>query len=363
MAAEILLSDPTLTDHAREIRALGKRVVGDVIEIGRRLTEGKIICGHGGFRPWLHREFGWTDKMAERFMSIYALSGKFDNLSNLALPLSGLYLLAAPSTPDEARAEVIERVQAGETLQVAEIKDAIEATKKMAVPQRKPGACPALPAAAPTERGVAMRDASVLWTHLREALEHLGALPRPHDTAQHVRKLARVPRIIDQRLLGALQWMEEFLQEWKSRDDQQQQQKSGAGAKDIGLDSAGEIERLRARNEELETTVRRLTRENIVVRSEIEEAKITKFEDFFEGIERTEFLAAIPTRWDLEGRMLRACSIAKLLAELERRLPSELWKKHQSAVKAIRGALNPSEQHAGLAELCAPLFRSGKSSP
>lgn len=49
-------------------------------------------------------------------MGVNALSGKFDNSSNLELPVAGLYLLAAPSTPEEARAEVTERAEAGEKI-------------------------------------------------------------------------------------------------------------------------------------------------------------------------------------------------------------------------------------------------------
>jgi hypothetical protein len=53
------LANPTLVEHAAAIRALGKRVVTDVIEIGARLTECKRIAGHGSWLPWLNREFGW----------------------------------------------------------------------------------------------------------------------------------------------------------------------------------------------------------------------------------------------------------------------------------------------------------------
>jgi hypothetical protein len=45
--------------------------------------------------------------------------------------------------------------------------------------------------------------------------------------------------------------------------------------------------------------------------------------------------------------MLRAVSTEKLLSELERRLPVDLWKKHQAAIKAISRAL--AGQHAGAA--------------
>jgi hypothetical protein len=28
----------------------------------------KEICGHGNWLPWLHREFGWTDRHALKCM-------------------------------------------------------------------------------------------------------------------------------------------------------------------------------------------------------------------------------------------------------------------------------------------------------
>src|SRR5262245_18194435 len=119
-------TNPVLAEHAAEIRLLGKRVVADVIEIGRHLTEAKELVGHGNWLAWLDREFGWTDKTAERFMSVHALAGKFDNLSNLDVPVSGLYLLAEPSTPEQARDEIIERVKTGEALTQSQIKETIE---------------------------------------------------------------------------------------------------------------------------------------------------------------------------------------------------------------------------------------------
>lgn len=130
-------ADSVLAEHAAAIRALGKRVIADVIEIGRRLTDAKAIAGHGNWLPWLEREFGWSEKTAERFMSVHMLGGKFDNLSNMTLPVSGLYLLAAPSTPEEARDAIIDRAQAGEPVSVAEIKRTIDTAKNRTQPARK----------------------------------------------------------------------------------------------------------------------------------------------------------------------------------------------------------------------------------
>jgi hypothetical protein len=39
----------------------------------------------------------------------------------LDVPVSGLYLLAAPSTPEEARDEVIARAESGEVLSVTDV--------------------------------------------------------------------------------------------------------------------------------------------------------------------------------------------------------------------------------------------------
>jgi len=136
MTKRIPSDNRILAKHAAAICRLGKRVVADVIEIGRLLTECKLICGHGNWLPWLDREFGWTDDTALNFMRVYELS-KSRNFRDLSLPLSGLYLLAAPSTPQEARDEIIERAQAGEKIPVVEAKRIIEHAKNQQQPRKR----------------------------------------------------------------------------------------------------------------------------------------------------------------------------------------------------------------------------------
>ena len=104
-----------LTEHAVVIRRLGRRIVADVIEIGRRLVDCRDNhLEHGEWLPWLKREFDWSRQTADRFIHMFQASGKLPNLSNLNVLLSGLYLLAAPSTPEAAKIEIVERVEAGE---------------------------------------------------------------------------------------------------------------------------------------------------------------------------------------------------------------------------------------------------------
>jgi hypothetical protein len=109
-----------LADSAERIRALGRRVIDDVIEIGRLLVECKARCGHGNWLPWIEREFGWSDDTALNFIRCHQLA-KSRNFRDLSLPVTSLYLLAKPSTTESARDEVFARAGSGERLKHAEV--------------------------------------------------------------------------------------------------------------------------------------------------------------------------------------------------------------------------------------------------
>src|SRR5262252_856838 len=126
--------NPALAEHANAIRALRSRIVCDVAEIGGRLIEVKRLVGHGHWLPWLDREFGWNEQTALNFMRVHEFVEGLSNSKTildlvLTLPVSSVYLLAAPSTPQEARDEIIEHAEAGETPPVAEVKRIIERAK------------------------------------------------------------------------------------------------------------------------------------------------------------------------------------------------------------------------------------------
>jgi len=117
-------AEEALAAHAEAIRVLGKRVVKDVIEIGRRLTEVKRLMGHGNWLPWLDREFGWKEQSARNFMNLYEMSLKSPTVGDLNLDMRSLYLLAAPSTSEEARDEIIDAAK-DKRLSLAQIKKMI----------------------------------------------------------------------------------------------------------------------------------------------------------------------------------------------------------------------------------------------
>jgi hypothetical protein len=126
-----------MSDHAREIRKIGKRAADDIVEIGRRLTLCKKLAGHGHWIAWLNREFGWNPSTAENFTHVYELSrsDKYGNFPNLTLPMSSLYLLAAPSTPEAARDEVMADAKAGKKLSHADVKKTVAKHKPQPPPK------------------------------------------------------------------------------------------------------------------------------------------------------------------------------------------------------------------------------------
>ena len=97
-----------------EIKALMKRAAQDIIDIGQKLIEVKQRLGHGHFGGWLRTEFEWSQDTAKNFMNVAVRFGDNPKISDFAP--SALYLLAAPSTPESARVEAVERAAAGEII-------------------------------------------------------------------------------------------------------------------------------------------------------------------------------------------------------------------------------------------------------
>lgn len=105
-----------------EIKSLMRKTAQDIVEIGHKLIEVKNELPHGEFLNWLESEFGWTDRTAQRFMNV-ANSFKNDNLSDLNIGTSALYMLSEPSTPEPARQEAIERAEKGESVSYSDAKE------------------------------------------------------------------------------------------------------------------------------------------------------------------------------------------------------------------------------------------------
>jgi hypothetical protein len=109
--------------HARVdaalIKGLVRRTAEDVIEIGNALIRQKKALP-GAFHAWIEAEFGWQERMAQRFMSIATKFGNADRSNLTGLSMHALTELAAPSTPPEVQAEVERRIAAGEIVSAAD---------------------------------------------------------------------------------------------------------------------------------------------------------------------------------------------------------------------------------------------------
>jgi septal ring factor EnvC (AmiA/AmiB activator) len=103
--------------------------------------------------------------VAERF------GDKFDSVSNLSL--TALYELAAPSTPEEVRTEVAERVAAGESVTTAEVKEFKKKIKERDESLKK---LRTQKTAADTENRVLTRGLKERDTKLRDLARQLDSL-------------------------------------------------------------------------------------------------------------------------------------------------------------------------------------------
>ena len=124
--AELDAGTRTLVEQRTiEIRELVKRTAHGVIEIGQKLIEVKELLGHGNFLAWLEAEFDWAERTARNFMRV-AETFKSANFADVAVAPSALYLLAAPSTPEGAKDEVLGYAEAGEEITFSLAKAIVE---------------------------------------------------------------------------------------------------------------------------------------------------------------------------------------------------------------------------------------------
>lgn len=108
-----------LMGAALNIKTLLRRSVTDNIRIGMYLMDVKNYQPPGGFMAWVETEV-MEYRTAKRFMDVAERFGdKVDDLGDLVM--SAFYVLAKPSTPDEAIVQVKTLVAGGQTPNVNEV--------------------------------------------------------------------------------------------------------------------------------------------------------------------------------------------------------------------------------------------------
>lgn len=113
-----------LQGEAGKIKGLLTQTIESIVEIGSSLIEVKKSLQHGQYRQWLHSEFEMSIRTADNFTRV-ARCFNDANFSELDIAKSALYLLAAPSVPDEVREEALD-IAKNERLSQRKAKEIIE---------------------------------------------------------------------------------------------------------------------------------------------------------------------------------------------------------------------------------------------
>jgi uncharacterized protein (DUF2267 family) len=109
-----------------EIRERLQRSAQDIWEIGQRLADVRSQLKHGQFEAWLKAEFGWSRRTAYNFINVYETFQERAKLAQIDIATSALYLLAAPSTPQEVRNEYLEQARQGKKVTHKDLRQIME---------------------------------------------------------------------------------------------------------------------------------------------------------------------------------------------------------------------------------------------
>lgn len=112
-----------LLQETKEIKSLMKRTVEGIIETGERLHRVKQRLQHGEFMTWVENEIKCHYSTALHFMRVWETFGdQKEQIADVGINVSVLYLLSAPSMPEQLRTEIVEMAKAGNPISFAEAK-------------------------------------------------------------------------------------------------------------------------------------------------------------------------------------------------------------------------------------------------
>ena len=180
---------PDLAEDARavaqRVRAGHVRTMQTILEMGRELSGLKVRLGHGRFGPWLEAEFGAVARTAQNYMLAADRFGSTPEIISL-LPPATVYALAAPSTPEPVRAEVVRRLTQGERLLPAEVGAMVRAGREAG--RRDKGAARVASSASHAERQL---ERSELHGGEERSLEPSGQVAQRSDALGELVALLR----------------------------------------------------------------------------------------------------------------------------------------------------------------------------
>lgn len=104
-----------------ESERIRRQYTSSIVQIGKALLGAKRYLSHGSFIAWVETEVGMPARTAQAYMRVAQwASGKSASVARL--PPVVLYLLSASNTPPDFVRAIIERIEAGEKIALAELR-------------------------------------------------------------------------------------------------------------------------------------------------------------------------------------------------------------------------------------------------
>ena len=131
--SEALQQTRSLEVIGAEIRALTSSMLGNIIEIGRRMVEAKELLPHGEFGPWIKENTGYSHSTANNFMRLFeeygarqqSLFGAEVENSQTFGKLSYTKALALLALPSEEEREAFVETHDVEAMSTRELQQAL----------------------------------------------------------------------------------------------------------------------------------------------------------------------------------------------------------------------------------------------
>jgi Protein of unknown function (DUF3102) len=124
--------DFTLAEQLEDIaKSIEQLQTTAILEIAKHLAKARQLFRYRrdkrGFGGWVEARLSLSRQTAYNLLHVLEQFGDEESVKHFdTFPDSILYLLAAPSTPEAARTEIIERAEAGEKFSRAKVKDTIK---------------------------------------------------------------------------------------------------------------------------------------------------------------------------------------------------------------------------------------------
>jgi Protein of unknown function (DUF3102) len=112
-----------------QVERIRRSASKSIVEIGKDLIGAKHYLSHGAFLRWVESEVGLPARTAQAYMQVAQWVSQ-KGVGVATLPPTLLYLLSAPSTPEEFIASVLKRVGAGEQITFQSVRRELKALRE-----------------------------------------------------------------------------------------------------------------------------------------------------------------------------------------------------------------------------------------